>query len=293
MKRYVFFIALLALLLVSRAPVTAQGEHDFAKKVIADFVAATQAYIDSIKEVTSAKDYADRINAYYEALVPLKPKMMEMQKKYKLKETDPPPELKPDVEKLETVMGDMMGASMKMMQHAQDPAVMEASQKLQDLLRGDPDETPTDPPPPPAEAPEKPTPPPPPPPPPPKTVLVVTAGDSEKMDILVSYLQAGFIEGAPKEKDFIMLDEPPRQGTPRFHLALRANLVGTQQLEHYGSSTTMYNLSLTLKMIKVHSGAILAGPYTSVINYTRLNAEENLKEGIQELLQKVLDKLAN
>jgi len=51
-------------------------------------------------------------------------------------QAEPPAELKPEMDKMQAVMGRIISASMKAAQYMQDPAVQEAQRKLGEVMSG-------------------------------------------------------------------------------------------------------------------------------------------------------------
>jgi hypothetical protein len=134
MKKLVLILSVTTFL-VSLVGCSGGGKYADAKKVLGEVIDLTKEYISGIEKVENAQDYVAVLNKYGEGMKALKPKFMELEKKYNLKGEEPPAELKPLVEEMGKVMAQMMTASMKMAQFATDPAVQEASKKLQEVMK--------------------------------------------------------------------------------------------------------------------------------------------------------------
>jgi tRNA A-37 threonylcarbamoyl transferase component Bud32 len=116
------------------------------------------------------------------------------------------------------------------------------------------------------------------------SVMVVTTGDSEKGDLLSSYVESGLPKG-----QFDVVDGSTAQGkkaaeVARYTVTLKATKMGTRTLQFHGSYEDLQSYTLTLKMIQSDSGKVVAGPVSRKVEYTALNADANLKEAVQDLV---------
>ena len=124
------------------------------------------------------------------------------------------------------------------------------------------------------------------------TVAVVSSGDdvisSPAGDALVSQLQRrGFrvIEGH---------NASPRSyaGKADAVVVVNARPVGTQQMNYYGQSSTLYTVQLGVKAYRVRDGSVLWTGSGDQVNFTSLNAAEKAREAIEPLLDSVDNQLA-
>ena len=60
--------------------------------------------------------------------------------------------------------------------------------------------------------------------------------------------------------------------------------VGTQQLNYYGQSSTLYTVQLGLKAYRVGDGSVLWTGGAQQVNFTSLNAAEKAREAIEPML---------
>ena len=139
MKR---IIALLASLILMLALVSCGGSGSTGGKY-GDVVAVMEKYIGAIDKYSKAMEGAESADAVVAAIKDfgsvmkeLAPSMMELEKKYpEMKnQAEPPAELKATMEKLEGIMGNMMKASMKALQYANDEKVKAATEELQQAM---------------------------------------------------------------------------------------------------------------------------------------------------------------
>lgn len=123
-------------------------------------------------------------------------------------------------------------------------------------------------------------------------MVVTILGDDDRVDMIDAYTQEVF-SGA----DFAIVDEPSRGneslgGIARYHLVVSVKQMGTTTLNYYGSSSEQYSLGLTMKAIETQNGKIAAGPLTTTVKFTAMNAEENLKEAVTNLAARLQKNLA-
>lgn len=264
---------------MSISGVTPAAADEESRKVLQEMIRETDGYVKALGTVASAAELAHVMNIYADALEPLKPGMDKIKQKYPDLKTNPPEELKPLVAQFGQLMGQMMAASMKHTQYAQDPAVMKATQRVQALLgmgrrgRG-PGKTKMQAPPPPPPPPSTPA---------RKKVAVMARGGSDKLDILVLYTREAFSQTMGEKHE--LLDGPGENAD--LHLVIESNNLGTNTLTHYGSSTTQYTISLRMKLVDPRNGRLITGPVSETVNFTALNEEDNLKEAVQTVVDKL------
>jgi serine/threonine-protein kinase len=124
------------------------------------------------------------------------------------------------------------------------------------------------------------------------TVAVVSSGDdvisSPAGDALVSQLQRrGFrvIEGHNASARSYA-------GKADAVVVVNARPVGTQQMNYYGQSSTLYTVQLGVKAYRVRDGSVLWTGSGDQVNFTSLNAAEKAREAIGPLLDSVDNQLA-
>lgn len=127
--------------------------------------------------------------------------------------------------------------------------------------------------------------------PPARSIIVSAKGDSDKSSLIAAYAQ----KTAQKHK-YLVVDGPAVRNKPvnqsaRFQLAITIKQLGSTTLNYYGNSTEQYTVGITVKAIDTLSGRMIAGPATSSVQYTALNADENLQEAIDELVSGILANL--
>jgi serine/threonine-protein kinase len=120
--------------------------------------------------------------------------------------------------------------------------------------------------------------------PPANSCIISTLGDSDKADIVGSYVQE--ILG---RKNYRVVDGPSVAGreiadVARNHIVIKARQLGTTTLNYYGNSSEQYSVSLTIQLVSPKNGTIVAGPVSRTVKYTALNAEENLREAVAKLV---------
>ncbi|GAA0711044.1 hypothetical protein GCM10009105_12700 [Dokdonella soli] len=129
------------------------------------------------------------------------------------------------------------------------------------------------------------------------TIAVVSAGDdvisAPAEDALVSRLQSrGFrvIEGGHTHGDQPNLRA--LAGRADAVVFVHARQVGTQQLDYYGQSSTLYTVQLGIRAYRVSDGSVLWRSGAEQVNFTSLNAAEKAREAIEPMLDNVDSQLA-
>ncbi|MFI4969999.1 MAG: protein kinase [Lysobacterales bacterium] len=129
------------------------------------------------------------------------------------------------------------------------------------------------------------------------TIAVVAAGDdvisSPAEEALISLLQSrGFrvIEGGRAHGDRPNLGA--LAGRADAVVFVNARPVGTQQLQYYGQSSTLYTVQLGVKAYRVADGSVLWTGGAQQVNFTSLNAAEKAREAIEPMLDNVDSRLA-
>ena len=128
------------------------------------------------------------------------------------------------------------------------------------------------------------------------TIAVMSAGDdvisSPAEDALVSLLQSrGFrvIEGGHANGDRPNLRA--MAGKADAVVFVNARPVGSQEMQYYGQSSTLYTVQLGVKAYKVSDGSVLWTSGSEQVNFTSLNAAEKAREAIEPMLDNVDSRL--
>jgi len=130
---------LAVVLLVAGAVACGKGDKfSSARTLIARQIEIMNSYADAMEKAGSARDVAAALDAYAAGTRDLIPAMKKFQEQFpEMKnQAEPPAELKPEMEKMQAVMGRIINASMKAAQYMQDPAVQEAQKKLGEAMSG-------------------------------------------------------------------------------------------------------------------------------------------------------------
>ncbi len=120
--------------------------------------------------------------------------------------------------------------------------------------------------------------------PPANSCIVSAVGDSDKADLVSSY-----IEQILARKKYTIIDGPTVSNrsiadVAHNHIVISAKQLGTTTLKYYGSSSEQYTVALTLKVVSPATGKVITGPVSQTVKYTDLNAEENLKEAVRAMV---------
>lgn len=129
------------------------------------------------------------------------------------------------------------------------------------------------------------------------TIIVVAAGDdviaAPAEEALVSALQRhGFrvIEGSRVRGERPSVGE--YAGKADAVVFVHARPVGSQQMQYYGQSSTLYTVQLAVKAYRVSDRSILWTGAAQQVNFTSLNAAEKAREAIEPMLDNVDGTLA-
>ncbi len=129
------------------------------------------------------------------------------------------------------------------------------------------------------------------------TIAVVASGDdvisSPAEDALVDLLQRrGFrvIEGSRSHGDSPNLRA--LAGKADAVVFVHARPVGTQQMNYYGQSSTLYTVQLGVRAYRVSDGSVLWRSGGEQVNFTSLNAAEKAREAIEPLLDTIDSRIA-
>ncbi|MBZ0222360.1 MAG: serine/threonine protein kinase [Dokdonella sp.] len=129
------------------------------------------------------------------------------------------------------------------------------------------------------------------------TIAVVASGDdvisAPAEDALVDLLQSrGFrvIEGGRGHGD--SPDLRALAGKADAVVFVHARPVGTQQMNYYGQSSTLYTVQLGVRAYRVSDRSILWRSGGDQVNFTSLNAAEKAREAIEPLLDQIDSRIA-
>ena len=111
-------------------------KYDDARIVIEAFTEITICYIKGLDSATTANAVATALNTYCDDLEPMIPKMKAIEKKYskEIKGKEPPPELKPALDKFKKAFSQLFNVTSKVMKHGNDLAVKEANERYKQLM---------------------------------------------------------------------------------------------------------------------------------------------------------------
>ncbi len=132
-----FSVLAVGLLLFAFACGGGGGKYAEAKKIMEETADTMEEFMNSVEKAGSADDVVAAINKFSDSMKKLKPKVEELQKKYpELKnEKEVPEELKPVIERFNSLGSRMMGAMGNIAKYAADPKVQEAQQKLMEAMK--------------------------------------------------------------------------------------------------------------------------------------------------------------
>jgi serine/threonine-protein kinase len=129
------------------------------------------------------------------------------------------------------------------------------------------------------------------------TIAVASAGDdvisSPAEDALVSLLQSrGFrvIEAGHGGGDRPNLRA--LRGKADAVVFVHARPVGSQEMQYYGQSSTLYTVQLGVKAYRVSDGSVMWTSGAEQVNFTSLNAAEKAREAVEPMLDTVDSRLA-
>jgi hypothetical protein len=128
----------MALVVAGAAACGGGGKYGSAKSLINKQIAIMEDYAQAMEQATSAPEVAKALDAYAAAQKELIPAMKKFQEQFpEMKnQAEPPAELKPEMDKMQQVMGRVMAASMKAAQYMSDPVVQEAQKRLGESMSG-------------------------------------------------------------------------------------------------------------------------------------------------------------
>ncbi|MCX6565191.1 MAG: hypothetical protein NTW38_01995 [Candidatus Aminicenantes bacterium] len=114
----------------------ALGKYAEVGPVMDGFIGANEAFVATLDKATSADDVAAALDAVTAKLTELGPKMKSIGEKFPEFKTqdNPPAELKPFMDRLEAIMGKLMGAMGKAAPFLQDPKVVAAQERYNKVM---------------------------------------------------------------------------------------------------------------------------------------------------------------
>ena len=128
------------------------------------------------------------------------------------------------------------------------------------------------------------------------TIAVMSAGDdvisSPAEDALVGMLQSrGFrvIEGGHASGDRPNVGS--MSGKADAVVFVNARPVGSQEMNYYGQTSTLYTVQLAMKAYRVSDGSVLWSSGSEQVNFTSLNAAGKAREAIEPMLDNVDSRL--
>lgn len=124
------------------------------------------------------------------------------------------------------------------------------------------------------------------------TIAVVVGGDDvitePARDAIVSLLQRrGFRVIEAGEASGSKPDMSSLRGRADAVVFVQAKPVGSQQLQYYGQSSTLYTVQMGVKAYRVSDGSTLWSSRMEQVNFSTLNATEKAQEAIEPILDAV------
>jgi len=115
------------------------------------------------------------------------------------------------------------------------------------------------------------------------TCIITLYGDDNKGDFIAPY-----VEEALAKKKFRIVDEPAANknlsSVARNQIILMVKDMGSTALNYYGNTTEEFSVQITMKLVDTETKKVLSGPVIRIVKYTSLNAQENIKEAVKEML---------
>jgi hypothetical protein len=107
------------------------GKYAEVGPVLDNFIGSNEKFVEALEKAGTADDVAAALDAVTAKLTELGPKMKAIGEKYPEFKTqdNPPAELKPFMDRLEAIMGKLMGAMGKAAPFLQDPKVVAAQER--------------------------------------------------------------------------------------------------------------------------------------------------------------------
>jgi len=101
-----------------------------------------------------------------------------------------------------------------------------------------------------------------------------------------------WIEAALVSGNFELIDMLPAnrsvEQAARFEVSATVKVVASRQLVYFGRAQMAYTAAMTVQATDVSTGARAAGPFSTTVEYTSVNFEENLKEGADTVAQSLV-----
>ena len=69
----------------------------------------------------------------------------------------------------------------------------------------------------------------------------------------------------------------------RFHLIVSSKYMGSTALKYYGNTSQLHTVSISIKIVNPKNGKMISGPFTRTVKYTAINADEKLKDAVEDL----------
>jgi hypothetical protein len=137
MKKALVFLCVAVLLVsVSACNKGGGGKYGDVKKVMTKYIDATEKFATAMEGVKDADGVVKAIEAYTVVAKDLGPQIKGFEAKYpEFKDMEnPPEELKPLVDRMQSIAGKMMGSMGKIAEFASDPKVQAAQAKLTEAM---------------------------------------------------------------------------------------------------------------------------------------------------------------
>jgi hypothetical protein len=115
------------------------GGGDDPKSVMNDYFDVMEGFINGLDKADNADAVVAAMEKFAAKMKELKPRMMALEEKYpelkKMKQGQMPEEFKEFEDRFKELMPKMMGIFGKIAQYANDPKVLEAQKKLEEVMR--------------------------------------------------------------------------------------------------------------------------------------------------------------
>ncbi|MHB8054833.1 MAG: hypothetical protein ACYDH3_06255 [Candidatus Aminicenantales bacterium] len=120
------------------AKYVSMGKYAEVGPVMDEFIGANEKFVESLDKAATADDVAAALDAVTGTLTKIGPQMKAIGENFPEFKTqdNPPAELKPFMDRLEAIMGKLMGAMTKAAPFMQDPKVVAAQERYNAAMAG-------------------------------------------------------------------------------------------------------------------------------------------------------------
>jgi hypothetical protein len=121
----------------------------------------------------------------------------------------------------------------------------------------------------------------------PNTVVTAVTGEYEHLDLVRAWIEAALVSGNFELIDMLPANRSVEQAA-RFEVSATVKVVASRQLVYFGRAQMAYTAAMTVQATDLSTGARAAGPFSTTVEYTSVNFEENLKEGADTVAQSLV-----